>query len=299
MSTRILLALLLALSQCGGPPAPKQPQRVELKVIDEDRDGRHVRLTVDSPALGDRAVVEVLLPEGWKPGTKWPILYLLEGCCHRGEVNWISLGKADELTKDAGVLVVVPEGGVAGFYSDWRKGPRWETFHLTEVRRLMEQRYGATDRRAVAGLSMGGFGALSYAARHPGMFRAAASFSGLVNATRQDADHLTRQSGEISTDLWAEEDIPQHNPTALVSKLKDLPVYVACGNGEPGPLDSGTTARDGGEAFIEGQNRLFVAAASAAGVRLTANLYGPGTHAWPYWTRELGKALPMLLGEIR
>lgn len=249
-----------------------------------------IRLTVDSKALGRSAKVEVLLPKGWRPGTKWPVLYLLEGCCHK-DLDWITFGRADEVVKD--VIVVVPEGGEAGFYSDWRRGPKWETFHLTEVRELVEERYGASDRRAIAGLSMGGFGALSYAARHPGMFRAAASFSGLVDVSRKDTDYIA--GPEKSPDLWAESDIPLHNPTALAAKLKDIPVYISSGNGQAGPLDAPGTGFDGGEAGIEQQNRRFLAAAQAAGVQVTANLYGPGTHSWPYWTRELEKALPLLL----
>lgn len=269
----------------------------ELAVLDEKRTGRLVRLTVDSPALRATATVELLLPAAWRPGTRWPVLYLLDGCCRRAGPAWVSDGRADEVTEDAPVIVVMPEAGYAGFYSDWRDGPQWETFHLTELRRLVEERYGATGRRAIAGLSMGGFGALSYAARHPGLFRAAASFSGLVDVSREDVEYLTGQSGDDPGKLWGD-DLAAHNPTALVDRLRDIPVYVSCGNGEPGPLDARNTPRDGGEAFIEAENRAFVKAARAAGVKVTARLYGPGTHRWPYWTRELERALPMLLESL-
>ncbi|MFC6898209.1 hypothetical protein ACFQGX_22960 [Nonomuraea dietziae] len=55
-----------------------------LAVLDEERAGRLVRLTVDSPALKATAKVELLLPTAWRPGTRWPVLYLLDGCCRRG-----------------------------------------------------------------------------------------------------------------------------------------------------------------------------------------------------------------------
>ncbi|MEV0582052.1 alpha/beta hydrolase family protein [Nonomuraea sp. NPDC050310] len=300
MIKRLLLALVLFLPGCApaAEPYQKEPHQrppAALKVVGEEADGRQRTLTVESPALGGEATVEVLLPKGWREGSRHPLLLLLEGCCHTG-VDWISRGHADDLTEDLDLVVVVPEGGRAGFYSDWAKGPKWESFHLTELLPLIERKYGATDRRAVAGLSMGGFGALSYAARHPGLFRAAASFSGLLDASRSDADYIAQ---EQSRDLWADDaEIARRNPTALAAKLKGLPVYVSCGNGEPGPLDS-TTSRDDGEAVIERRNRTFVEAARKAGVRLTVNLYGPGTHAWPYWTRELEKALPMLVEAVR
>ena len=44
--------------------------------------------------------------------------------------------------------------------------------------------------------------------------------------------------------------------------------------------------------------RAFVAAAKAHGVPVRADLYGPGVHDWPYWQRELHRALPQLLTAI-
>ncbi|MGW5680343.1 alpha/beta hydrolase [Nonomuraea sp. NPDC003754] len=280
-------------SSGAGPGRPTAPV-----IVSERRDGRLVTLVVDSPAVGREAEVQILLPSAWRPGTRWPVLYLLDGCCREAGSAWVTSGRADQVTEDAGVIVVMPEAGFAGFYSDWLDGPQWETFHLTEVRELMERRYGGTGRRAVAGLSMGGFGALSYAARHPGMFRAAASFSGLLDVSRQDVDHLTSLSGDDPGKLWGT-DLAAHNPTALAGRLKGIPVHVSCGNGEPGPLDGRNTPKDVGEEFVERENRAFVAAARRAGVKVTVNLYGPGTHRWPYWTRELERALPMLLASVR
>ncbi len=67
-----------------------------------------------------------------------------------------------------------------GWYADaWNGGagepPAWETFHLVELIELLDRNWRADGARPVAGVSMGGFGAMAYAARHPGMFRAAAS----------------------------------------------------------------------------------------------------------------------------
>ena len=74
----------------------------------------------------------------------------------------------------------MPEGGDVGFYSNWRDGRAGRTFTCDELRADPRRRYGAGARRAIAGLSMGGLGAMDYAARRPRMFRAAASFSGVA-----------------------------------------------------------------------------------------------------------------------
>ena len=132
--------------------------------------------------------MRLLTPVGWddrRPGQRWPVLYLLHGCC--GDyTSWTSLTDVASITALRDVLVVMPEAGNTGFYSNWWNAgaggpPAWETFHLREVRQILERGYGAGHRRVVAGLSMGGFGALSYAARNPGMFRATAAYSGVVD----------------------------------------------------------------------------------------------------------------------
>jgi diacylglycerol O-acyltransferase / trehalose O-mycolyltransferase / mycolyltransferase Ag85 len=139
-------------------------------------------LTVASPALGETVKVRLLLPVHYqaRPGGRWPVLYLLHGCCDTYQ-SWTRSTNVEALTARSDVLVVMPDGGKAGFYSDWLTGPRWETFHPAELRRILERDYRAGPVMAVAGASMGGLGALAYAARHPGLFRAAASFSGIVD----------------------------------------------------------------------------------------------------------------------
>ena len=85
----------------------------------------------------------------------------------------------------------MPSDGPAGFYTDWLFGGRdkprrWATFHMVELFQILERGYRAGPNRAIAGLSLGGYGALTYSYQFPGRFRAAASYSGLV-----DKDHLS------------------------------------------------------------------------------------------------------------
>jgi len=98
-----------------------------------------------------------------------PVLYLLHGCCD-SYLSWTRSTDVVRFFAARDVLVVMPDAGRVGFYSDWSRGPRWETFHLVELVRLLHQRYRASDVRAVAGVSMGGLGALNHAAQNPGMF---------------------------------------------------------------------------------------------------------------------------------
>ncbi|RKF25466.1 esterase family protein [Micromonospora globbae] len=273
---------------------------------------RLVDLTIQSPALGGTAAVRLLTPDGWeqrRPGDRWPVLYLLHGCCD-SYVSWTRSTDVASIPELRDVLVVMPEAGAAGWYSDWWNGgrggtPAWETFHLDEVRRILERGYGAGPKRAVAGLSMGGFGAMSYAARHPGMFRAAASFSGVVHPSRDASYWLPffGRTGLDPYDLWGDPLAQRHiwaahDPYHLAKRLRHTALFVATGDGTAGgPFDPpGTT--DGLEALIHAENVAFVDRLRELGISVRTDFYGPGRHSWPYWERELHRALPTLLGAL-
>jgi S-formylglutathione hydrolase FrmB len=94
-------------------------------------------------------------------------------------------------------------------------------------------------------------------------------------------------------DIWE-----AHDPYFLAHRLKSIPVYLSCGDGTAGPLDPpGRT--DALEADFNRQNHALAAELRRVGAKqLTTNFYGPGTHAWAYWQRELHASLPMLLGAL-
>lgn len=270
---------------------------------------RLVELTVHSPAVGGNVGVRVLLPRDWErsPRRGWPTLYLLHGCCDgdNGFRSWTNNTDVEELTADRNLLVVMPEAGPAGFYSDWRSGPAWETFHLIELRGLVEREFRAGGARAVAGLSMGGFGALSYAARHPGHFDAAASYSGVVHPTYRGTvstslvRSLVSRAGLDPDDLWGDPVADAriwaaHNPFDLAERLRGTPVHLSAGTGEPGPLDPPGAAPDELERLLGEQSVALAARLRAEHVPVRTDFYGPGRHTWPYWERALHRSFPML-----
>ncbi|MEU4477954.1 alpha/beta hydrolase family protein [Micromonospora sp. NPDC023966] len=321
------VAVGLALAGVAGPAAVAAPDSAAAGVVAaapiQASDGAYVAeetavgprlvdLTIQSPALGTAAKVRLLTPDGWEqraPGDHWPVLYLLHGCCD-SYVSWTRSTDVASIPELRDVLVVMPEAGAAGWYSDWWNGgqggaPAWERFHLTEVRQIIERGYGAGPKRVIAGLSMGGFGAMSYAARNPGMFRAAASFSGVVHPLK-DPSYWLPFFGRTGLDpyaLWgdpvAQRDIWQaHDPYYLAKQLRHTALFVATGDGTAGgPFDPpGQT--NSLEALIHQENMDFVAQLRELGVSVTTDFYGPGTHSWPYWQRELHRSLPMLLGAL-
>jgi S-formylglutathione hydrolase FrmB len=313
----VLLLVLVVVGCGGGPeaqpsatspptatpsPSPSGPARI---VATQEVADRQVDLTIDSPAVGAEVKVRLLLPKGYAKGDSKPrpVLYLLHGCCDT-YVSWTRSTDIAELSADKDLLVVMPDGGPVGFYSDWLTGPAWERFHLTELPELLAAEYGAGEPRAIVGVSMGGLGALGYAARHPGMFRAAASFSGIVH-TRLTPDTAQGYLGLVSSEgqdpyaLWGDPEKNadvwrEHNPYDLVDRLTGTRVYVACGNGEPGPLDADDASFDGIEGSLGRQNAALAKRLKGLQPKPTVDLYGPGTHSWVYWNRDLRKAWPLL-----
>ena len=281
------------------------------RVVKEERVGpRMLDLTVKSPALGRTAKVRLLTPDGWNPRRHkdWPTFYLLHGCCDTYE-SWTLQTDVEDLAQLRNVLVVMPEAGPVGWYSDWWNygqggSPAWETFHTRELRQLLERDYGAGSRRVVAGLSMGGLGALLYAGRNPGLFRAAASYSGVVHPLYDGFPEGLKgnleEFGEDPLALWGDPIAQRriwkaHDPYYLAKQLRSTFVFLSSGNGMPGPFEPPGAEPDGLEALLNEMNHEVAGKLQQAGVRLTTNFYGPGVHDWPYWERELHRSLPMLL----
>jgi diacylglycerol O-acyltransferase / trehalose O-mycolyltransferase len=304
--TAVAAALLLA--GCGGsgdtgPKASPTRSADGVAVVAEQQAGpRLLDLTVRSPALDATAQVRLLTPTGWepKPERRWRVLYLLHGCCDTYE-SWTRSTDVETWPELKRTLVVMPEGGDVGFYSNWKDGPGWETFHLTELRTLLERDYGAGEPRAIAGLSMGGLGAMAYAARHPGLFTGAASFSGVLNPLA-DAGFLQGLFSQYTPDpdaIWGDPDADratwaQHDPTALAPRLEGTRLYVSSGDGRPGPLNRGGERDTTLEPTVLRESRAFTRRLKRADIPVRTDFYGPGNHDWPYFERELRRALPTL-----
>src|SRR3546814_14878325 len=98
------------------------------------------------------------------------------------------------MTESLPLIVVIPDGTFdadgGGFYTNWvdqttsRGVANWETFHTQELVGWIDENFRTIDDRsgrAIVGLSQGGFGSLSYAARNPGLYGAVALFSGAAD----------------------------------------------------------------------------------------------------------------------
>jgi S-formylglutathione hydrolase FrmB len=288
---------------------------------------RIVELTLHSPALNGVTRVNVLLPQGFSADEQYPVLYLLHGAAgnHR---DWQTIGAVQRVVDEAAAahdlppfLVVMPDAGAFGFYSDWfgvdvdghhgsGPAPAWTTYHVRELIPWIDAHLPTiSDRsgRAVAGLSMGGFGTMSYATRFPELFIAAGSFSGALNPSYgypTGNAFLTGASGVFTGQgfdqcIWGEFATQKvrwlaTDPTYLAGNLRDAGVelYVASGGGDIDRPEGLVT--DPVEQTVYLMSKAFVEALVDAEVPHTEDFYAEGGHAWMYWQQGLGRFLPMM-----
>ena len=147
-------------------------------------------LRMTSAVLGRDVAYAVYLPPDYAVSARrYPVVYLLHGYTDN-ESGWVQFGEigpaADRAIADRvlpPMIIVMPDGGVAWYVNDHRNKVRWEDMFVKEFIPHIDATFRTRrDRefRGVAGLSMGGWGTLVYALRHPELFAAAAAFSAAV-----------------------------------------------------------------------------------------------------------------------
>jgi S-formylglutathione hydrolase FrmB len=314
----LLAALLVAAVMVVSAPPPARAADHGIQVLSSQRlDPRLTELTLSTGALRAPTNVRVLLPTGYRKQKprRYPVLYLLHGAFD-GYRSWTDKGAAESITAGRRLIVVMPDGGQGGWYTDWvNRGqggpPEWETYHIGQLVPWIDDHFrtdSSRRARAIAGLSMGGFGAMSYAARHPELFSWAASFSGAVDIVNYlpvaaVIDLEAPVDGGLPGDqfgdrILAEANWRAHNPWDLAANLSGMHLIIDTGNGQPGPLDPPNRSFDPIESGVESMSVSLHERLLSLGIPHVWNDYGPGTHSWPYWQRDLRETMPSLMSSL-
>jgi S-formylglutathione hydrolase FrmB len=226
-----------------------------------------------------------------------------------------------KLSRAFDAIIVMPDGGHgkdAGWYSDWHDGSRqWETYHIGVMMPFLESHLDTLGdgHRAIAGASMGGFGSMSYSARHPGLFAAAGGISGAVDLLylqQLSALGVNALNPVISTpdaSVWGNfvtnySEWQAHDPASNIDGLRGMEIFLTSGNGTVGgAYDDLTRPTAAGYYAVENlcwqMNVAFADALTAAGIEHRTFFYGPGYHDWPYFREELVWLLAQLVGVVR
>ncbi len=205
------------------PPDPTLPSYVE----------KH---TFQSTSLDRAMPYYIYLPPNYATATatRYPVLYMLHGM--QGTYNeWLDyglLGRARDMMvagQIAPFVIVVPQGDQSYWVDHADGGPLWGNYVVDDLVHEVDSHFrtlAAPQSRAVGGLSMGGYGALTLAITHPDMF-------GVVGA---DSPSLHGQAGAPPF-LGTGAVFNQHDPTYLyktqAATARTLTIYMDVGQQDP------------------------------------------------------------------
>lgn len=270
--------------------------------------------------------VVVIVPSGYDGARRHPVLYLLHGGFSTPEsaIRGLDLLR---FTAGSDVIVAVPEGGEIDMWADWRTDPRgarqWQTHVLRKVIPAVDREFATIPRRsqrAIAGLSMGGYGALAAAARAPDLFATVGSFSGIVDPGRSlllaamtpttpavfacfDGDAASGYDiygGSPATHgVWYADASPIDTPRNLAG----VETWFTIGDGTPcDASDAEVLLGDPGDAAFEPDfkrmNDELDRALTRAGVAHEYVPPGCGVHTYRYFRRHLEAFWPVMLSAL-
>lgn len=255
---------------------------------------KHPRLREESfhsSALGRTMKYRVLVPQGYEAAERrYPVLYLLHGLTGDYK-DWTTRTNIAEYTRTLPLIVVMPDGENQ-WYTNATEGPKFEDYITTDLPadvvakyRTVNSRYG----RAIAGLSMGGYGALKIGLKRPAQFAVVGAFSGAFGVTvegRYDkmiesvkAEPLARVFGPAGSDTRKQNDVLT---LAAVVRPAGAPyIYIDCGTSDQ----------------LITENREVVAALHKAGVAYEYHEIA-GAHSWDYWDRRVRSFLDALMKKL-
>lgn len=242
-----------------------------------------------SQALGMATDMNVILPQpasdAAAPRGGYPVLYLLHGLLDDYSV-WLRRTSVERYCQDRGLVVVMPSAH-RSFYTDMAHGYAYWQFISRELPRLARSFFPISakpEATFVAGLSMGGYGALKLALSNPRRYAAAASLSGAVNMANAGESEDPSWRAEMANVFGDLDTLPgsKHDLFHLAAKVAkgSAPVprlYVACGT----------------EDFLYADNVRFHHHLQELDLPVTYD-EGPGEHNWAYWDQQIQLVLDWL-----
>jgi len=237
----------------------------------------------------------VILPPSYDTDKtrKYPVLYFFHGLgdneqmfIHAGGFNLVEdLWEHGQLGE---FLIATPNAGGSFYINSLDAAVRYEDFLVQEFLPGIESRYRTRSgrvNRAVSGVSMGGYGALHLAFRHPELFSSVSAHSPAI-VEKLPAFTAPTQGGSIRTRIlggtFGSPPDPafwdRNSPLTLArtSNLAGLKIYFDCGDHDDFGFETGATALD----------RIL----TSRRIPHEAHIY-PGRHDWPYFAEHLPASL--------
>ncbi len=152
-------------------------------------------VTLKSNILKSVRNFAIYLPPDYETSQRsYPVVYLLHGGGDN-QIAWIQYGNVQRIVDKAikedkiePMIIVMPDAEMTFYMNNINGNYQYEDFFIKELIPFIEKNYRCRSEkryRALAGLSMGGFGSLLYALHHPDMFAACSAMSAAVRTDEQ------------------------------------------------------------------------------------------------------------------
>ena len=255
-------------------------------------------IQLQSKLVNTTLAYNVILPPDYRTSTasRYPVLYLLHGFGGHYS-DWVTRTNVADYAAQYRMIVITPEGN-NGWYTDGVSAAtdKYESYILKELIpdvqkrfRTIESRYG----RGIAGLSMGGYGALKFGLKSPATFAFAGSMSGALAVpswTEDDYQNLKsiRDSalsafGPLGSEVRKANDIFEITRSLSTARIASLPyIYLDCGT----------------EDFLVADNTRFAALLREKKIPHEFREL-PGEHGWVYWDQQVREVLGIAAGKLR
>jgi S-formylglutathione hydrolase FrmB len=240
-----------------------------------------------SKLMGRSLLYRVILPKSYKfqPTKYYPVIYLLHGLTGH-YTNWIDKAKLTEHGVQHEFIIITPEGD-NGWYTDSVSKPndKYESYIVKELIPEIDKKFRTVsdrERRFIAGLSMGGYGAIKFGLKYPDMFSLVGSFSGALGVAAYSSKNpdpismsLASVFGDLDSETRKNNDIFKMIREVTPDKLKSMPfIYQSCGT----------------EDFLVQNNREFLALLNEKKVPHEYREH-PGGHNWVFWDDQVREFL--------
>lgn len=252
--------------------------------------GRVETVRFQSKLVGASLPYNVILPTDYDTSktTRYPVLYLLHGLTGHYS-DWAARSNVADYARPYRIIIITPEGNDS-WYID-----KYESYILEELIPDVQQRYRTIEARygrAIAGLSMGGYGAIKFGLKSPATFVFAASMSGAFGVTRfteKDVSQVWHASLKLFGPLGSETrkandlfHIIESFPAARVAAFPYF--YFDCGTED--------------EPLIFNYNRDLARLMFDKKIPHEFRQL-PGDHSWAYWDRQISHILEIAAQKMR
>lgn len=254
-------------------------------------------LNVENHKLNSRLMARempyrVVLPVNYKTASDkavYPVIYLLHGLTGHFD-NWTDSSKLTEYAAKYNYIIITPEGN-NGWYTDSSTVPndKYESYVVEELIPEIDKKFrtqAGRNHRAVAGLSMGGYGSIKFGLKYPEKFVLVGSFSGALQAaslTEKMLGNSWKALTDSITGVYGADDSPTRKANDVFKIVREIPadkaaalpfIYFDCGT-EDGLI---ITNREFSTALLEKKIPHEFREL-------------PGKHDWKFWDAQIQEFL--------